>query len=197
MIKSTLGVMDELKEYASPKARLTRLLKSGALTQIRRGLYVDDVAVSPRALAPVIYGPSYISFQFALASSGLIPENVPVITSASYNKDKDKVFRTPLGEYRYYYLPPAVYPYGIRMEEELGLNWFMASPEKALCDVVYKIPSVITVPEIETLLLDDLRIDRNDLVNLDRLFIAWIAPLYRRKSILALARWFEKEGLHG
>ncbi len=197
MIKSTLGVMDELKEYASPKARLTRLLKSGALTQIKRGLYVDDVAVSPRALAPVIYGPSYISFQFALASSGLIPENVPVITSASYNKDKDKVFRTPLGEYRYYYLPPAVYPYGIRMEEELGLNWFMASPEKALCDVVYKIPSVITVPEIETLLLDDLRIDRNDLVNLDRLFIAWIAPLYRRKSILALARWFEKEGLHG
>jgi len=189
--------MDELKEYASPKARLTRLLKSGALTQIKRGLYVDDVAVSPRALAPVIYGPSYISFQFALASSGLIPENVPVITSASYNKDKDKVFRTPLGEYRYYYLPPAVYPYGIRMEEELGLNWFMASPEKALCDVVYKIPSVITVPEIETLLLDDLRIDRNDLVNLDRLFIAWIAPLYRRKSILALARWFEKEGLHG
>jgi hypothetical protein len=39
MIKTHLAVMNELKAYASPKARLTRLLKSGKLVQIRRGLF--------------------------------------------------------------------------------------------------------------------------------------------------------------
>ena len=197
MIKTTLEVMDELKEYASPKARLTRLLKSGELVRIRRGLYVDDTTISRRVLAPVIYGPSYVSFQFALAAGGLIPEKGTVMTSASFNKDKDKVFRTPIGEYRYYYLPPAVYPYGIRMEEESGHFYFIASLEKALCDSVYKVPTIITVPDMETLLLEDWRMDRQDLAGLDHSFIAWIAPMYRRKSLLALAKWFEKEMPNG
>lgn len=194
MIKTTLGVMDELKKYASPKARITRLLKSGSLIQIRRGLYVDSPGVSPRVLAPVIYGPSYVSFQTALAEYGLIPERVEAVLSASFNKNKDKVFRTPLGEYRYYYLPPAVYPYGILMREEQNSSWLIASPEKALCDTVYKIPSVSTPADINALLLEDLRIERSDLANLDASFIAWISPLYRRKSLSALVRWFEKAG---
>lgn len=97
MLKTHLMVMDELKNYASPKARLTRMLKSGELVQIRRGLFLDNTHISPRVLAPVIYGPSYISFQYALSGASLIPERVPVITSATFNKNKDKLFRTPLG----------------------------------------------------------------------------------------------------
>ena len=193
MIKTTLEVMDKLKDYASPKARLTRLLKSGKLVQIRRGLYVDDASVPRRALAPVIFGPSYISFQYALSAAALIPERVSVITSASFNKNKDKVFRTAVGEYRYQYLPPRVYPYGIRMEEEEGLSYFIARPEKALCDAVYKVPSVASVPDMEKLLLEEWRMEVGDLILLDRSFIASIAPLYRRKSLLALAEWFAKE----
>lgn len=112
-----MGVLDELKSYASPKARITRLLKSGSLVKLRRGLYLDNTDISPYALAPVIYGPSYVSFQTALAIYGLIPERVDVTLSASYNKDKDKVFRTPIGEYRYWYQPPSVYPYGILLRD--------------------------------------------------------------------------------
>lgn len=197
MIKTHLAVMDELRGYASPKARLTRLLKSGKLVQVRRGLFVDDSAISRRVLAPVIYGPSYISFQYALSAAGLIPERVEVITSASYNKNRDKVYRTSLGEYRYLYLPPAVYPYGIRMEEEEeeeGMSYLIATAEKALCDAVYKVPSVTTVDAVRTLLLDDWRMEREDLRKLDRDFIRWIAPMYRRKSLTAFAVWIEKEG---
>ena len=193
MIKTHLSVMEELSDYASPKARLTRMLKAGSLVQVRRGLFVDAGTMPHRALAPVIYGPSYISFQYALSAHGLIPERVPVVTCASFGKNRDKVFRTPLGEYRYLYLPSAVYPYGLRLETEDGASYLIASPEKALCDSVYKTPSAATMDEIETLLLDDWRIGKESLLALDHSFIGWIAPLYRRKSLLALASWITKE----
>jgi len=192
MIKTHMMIMDELKEYASPKARLTRLLKAGSLVQIRRGLFVDDTSIPARVLSPVIYGPSYISFQYALADAGLIPERVPVVTAATFNKNKDRIFRTPIGEYRYMYLPKAVYPWGITMREEAGMSYLIATPEKALCDSVYKMPRVTTIADMETLLLDDWRMEREDLLRLDTRFIAWIAPIYHRASLVSLAAWFEK-----
>ena len=185
--------MDELKQYASPKSKLTRLLQSGTLIKVRRGLFVDSPSLAGKMLAPVLYGPSYLSFQYALASFGLIPERVAVITSASFRKNKNKTFHTPLGEYRYYCLPPAVYPYGIRQEEENGMSYLIASPEKALCDAVYKIKGVFSIIDIERLLLEDWRMVRDELVSLDHEFIQWIAPHYNRKSLTALAWWFQKE----
>jgi hypothetical protein len=193
MIKSREMVMEELRDYSSPKARLTRLLKSGTLVQIRRGLFVDALTLQPNTLAPILYGPSYISFQTALAASDLIPERVEVISSASYNKNKDKLFYTPLGTYQYLYLPVAVYPYGIRHIEEDGIYYLIASPEKALCDTVYKTAGVVTPDEIEQLLLEDWRMERDDLLRLDNEFIQWIAPRYRKKSLTALAGWFSRE----
>ncbi|HOD00665.1 MAG TPA: hypothetical protein PKH54_12020, partial [Myxococcota bacterium] len=80
MLKTHLALMDELKDYASPRAKLTRMLKSGSIVQLRRGLFVDDVSISPRVVAPVLYGPSYISFEYVLATAGLIPERVAAVT---------------------------------------------------------------------------------------------------------------------
>ncbi len=194
MIKTHHAVMEELKDYAAPKARLTRLLKSGELLQVRRGLFVDSPSVSRRVLASALYGPSYISFEYALSVAGLIPERVEIVTSACFHKNRNKVFRTPLGEFRYFYLPDAVYPYGIRLEEDEGMSYLIASGEKALCDAVYKVPSVTSVNGMGRLLLEDWRMERDDLLKLDQTFIRWIAPMYRRKSLAALAAWFRKEG---
>jgi hypothetical protein len=194
MIKTHHAVMEELKDYAAPKARLTRLLKSGELIQVRRGLFVDSPSVSRRVLASALYGPSYISFEYALSVAGLIPERVEIVTSACFHKNRNKVFRTPLGEFRYFYLPDAVYPYGIRLEEDEGMSYLIASGEKALCDAVYKVPSVTSVNGMGRLLLEDWRMERDDLLKLDQTFIRWIAPMYRRKSLAALAAWFRKEG---
>lgn len=93
-------VIEELKDYGAPKARITRMMKSGALIQIKRGLYVNKRSVSRRVLASMLYGPSYISFEYALSAAGLIPERVEVITSACFRKNRNKIFRTPLGEFR-------------------------------------------------------------------------------------------------
>jgi hypothetical protein len=194
MIKSHSAIMDELKAYASPRSKLTRLIKSDELIQVRRGLFVDDRTTSLRSLAPVVYGPSYISFQSALAIWNLIPERVPVMISASFNKNKDKAYHTPLGEFRYLYLPNTVYPYGIQLQKENGMGYLIASPEKALCDMVYKTSSLLHTADIEAFLLENLRMELEELLKFDREFINFIAPRYRRKSLVALAQWFEQNG---
>jgi len=192
MIKTHMMLMDELAGYASPRAKLTRMLKSGALTQVRRGLFVEGADVSPRVLAPVIYGPSYISFQSVLAARGLIPERVRAVMSVTFNKNKDRVFRTPFGEFHYLYLPAAVFPYGITLETENEMTYLVASTEKAICDAVYKTPGITSATDIDTLFREDWRMDMDGFFALDADFIEWIAPLYRRRSVAALAEWFRK-----
>ena len=189
MIKDSLGVMQDLASYRNPKTRLSRLLKAGALTQVRRGLFVEGEAPPAITLASVIYGPSYLSFQFALAFHGLIPERVTVFTSASYGKNKNKSFSTPFGEFTYEYLPPGVYPYGIERREEGGSPYLIASPEKALADAVYKIPRIAGPEDIQELLFADWRIEPDDLSRLDWQQILEWSPLYRRRIVASLAAW--------
>jgi len=193
VIETSLTMGERLAHYASPRARMTRLLKNGDLIRVRRGLYVEDRSVSRLVLAPLIYGPSYVSFQSALAMHGLIPEQVAVVTSASYAKNRDRTFRTPLGEFCYWYLPPAVYPYGLHLEDDVAGHYLLASPEKALCDLLYKTPEVTTQARMEALLLADWRIEREALRALDRDFVQWLAPRYRRRSVRAFSRWLAGE----
>ena len=67
-------------------AHIQRALKSGEVIQARRGLYylsrsVFPTLVSTEALANLIYGPSYVSLETALAYHGWIPEAVRNCTS--------------------------------------------------------------------------------------------------------------------
>ncbi len=196
MIQTSQIVMEALASYASPKAKLTRMVASGELVRIKRGLYVSDPATPRKALAPMIYGPSYISFQTALARYGLIPERVESVLSASYGKNRDKHYRTPLGEYRYLYVPTAAYPYGLDLAEEGGFQYIIASREKALCDSVYKAGKTETGEDIRELLLDNWRMDEDDLRSLDLELVRFLAPRYGRRSVTTLALWMEKE-FHG
>ena len=54
--------------------KISRMWAAGELIPLRRGLYLSDRSVEPLAYASAIYGPSYVSFESALAWCGLIPE---------------------------------------------------------------------------------------------------------------------------
>ena len=66
MIKTTAMMMEALREYSNPKAKLSRMVRRGECFPIVKGLYETELNVSPHLLAGSIYGPSYISFEFAL-----------------------------------------------------------------------------------------------------------------------------------
>jgi hypothetical protein len=198
VIKDSLSVAHALQAYASPKSKLTRMIASGELIHVRRGLYVqpDGSPVPARSLAGMVYGPSYLSFHFALFAHGLIPEKAVVFTSASFNKNKDKTFETPFGTYVYYYLPVAIYPFGVERREELGMPYELATPEKALCDALYKENGIANESGLEMLLFENWRIDPADFKNLDGSVLRFLAPLYKRKTLYTLHRLLERNPLY-
>ena len=96
MLKTTGMILEELKGYKSPADKLARLVKAGAYIPVVKGLYETDRTVPGYLLAGSIYGPSYLSFEFALGYYGFIPEAVRTFTSATCDKKKKKIYKTLL-----------------------------------------------------------------------------------------------------
>jgi predicted transcriptional regulator of viral defense system len=198
MYKDHMTLIHELGDYASPKSRITRMIRSGDVIQVRKGIFLDasDHEYSLKSLAAVIYGPSYISFEYALAHYGLIPERVNAITSAVYKKNKNRSFHTPVGDFYYYYLPAAVFPYGVIREEENKQSYLIATPEKALLDMLYKIRGITSRKALTALLFDDWRMDRERILTLEKESLFSLAPMYRKKVSMLFLEWFSREDSH-
>lgn len=192
MYLDTLYLMDSLKNYLSPKSKLTTMIKSGEIIKIRRGLYINDEKSDKKTLANMIYGPSYISFEYALSWYGMIPERVETVTSAVYNKNKDKKFDTPVGRFVYQYINSDIYYYGIVRYDNNDDPFLIATREKALCDTLYKIKKIGSEVAIEKLLFEDLRIDENEFCSLNKKDISFLAPLYKRRIVRELAKYIER-----
>ena len=121
MIKTTAMLISELSEYVNPKAKIGRMTDEGLLFPIIRGFYEDRADTPGHYLAGIIYGPSYLSFEFALAWHGLIPEAVYTFTSATCGKKRKKQYTTPFGVFTYRDIPTPAFPYGTKLYEENGL----------------------------------------------------------------------------
>lgn len=192
MIITHTDLLDKLGDFASPKAKITRLLQNEELIQLKRGLYLDSKTkgYSLFQIANTIYGPSYVSFESALSFHGLIPEKVHLIMSASFKKNKSKTYDTKIGNFHYYHVPDLVFPWGIDKLTENNRSFLVATPEKALLDTLYRISKY---DSMEALLYDDLRLDKELLADLDLNMIKRLAPDYRRKICREFAIWLAKE----
>ena len=196
MLKTHLVLMDELKNYASPAKKIERMVKSGELTRVVRGLYETDPHTPGHLLAASIYGPSYLSFEYALAHHGLIPEAVHQYTSASFDKKRAKQFETPFGVFSYRDIPEDAFPYGVQPLIENGYSYRLATPEKALCDELYKLSPCANRAELEQLLFENLRIDRQAFLGLDFTEMEQLASLYQTKNHKLLRSRIRKEIRH-
>ena len=121
MIKTTAMLLEELREYGSPKSKLARMAERGECFPITRGLYETDRNAPAYLLAGSIYGPSYISFEYALSRYGLIPEAVYAVTCATFEKKKKKKYETPFGTFTYRDVPSEAFPLGLRLVQEVRL----------------------------------------------------------------------------
>ncbi len=186
MIKTTAMLLEELKEYASPKSKLSRMVERGECFPITRGLYETDPNVPAHLLAGSIYGPSYISFEYALAYYGLIPEAVYTVTSATFEKKKKKKYETTFGTFTYRDVPSEAFPLGIRLIQEGDYFYRIAEPEKALCDQLYTISPVPNIKRLMRLLTEDLRIEEAELKKLDTNKVCKYKEAYRTTNIKKL-----------
>ncbi len=174
-------LISALSAYKNPRVKINALLKKDHIIRVKKGLYVfgpkyANEPYSKETLANLIYGPSYISLEYALSFHGLIPERVEVLTSITYKRNK--LFNTPVGAFSYRYIHPLLYSCQITLHPLDDLHTILiASPEKTLCDSLYYMDK-IKVATIEKILFEDMRIDKNALLNLDISKVEELARLY-------------------
>ncbi len=186
MIKTTGMILEELGNYRSPADKLSRLVRNGEYIPIVRGLYETEASTPGYLLAGSIYGPSYLSFEFALNYHGLIPEISHTFTSATFEKRKAKSFETPFGTFTYRDIPSSAYPYGIVLGKEGNYSFSIATPEKAICDQLYKTRPVSNYKELSQLLFEDLRIEEEEFSKLDKGNIVFLSEKYQSTNLKKL-----------
>lgn len=183
------------KDYTDIKGRIRRDIQAGVLTQVTRGVYESDAHTDGKYLAGVIYGPSYLSFDFALSHYSLIPEMVyNTYTSATFDKGKVKRYENAFGFYTYRDIPKAVYNLGVNIVEENGYSYQIATAEKALCDKLYTLQPVKNKSELSILLFNDLRIDKGLFDNLNKDDFMLLAPLYKSTNLKILMKIINGRG---
>lgn len=122
------------------RRQLSRWTKAGRLYQLRRGLYAlappfQKVKPHPFLVANRIVRGSYVSCQSALAHYGLIPEYVPTVVSVTTGRPGR--WENPLGAFEFHHVKTKLLS-GYRLTDlGGGQKAFIATPEKALLDLVH------------------------------------------------------------
>jgi hypothetical protein len=122
------------------RRQLSRWAGRGRLYQLRRGLYAlappyGKVRAHPFMVANRMVRPSYVSLQSALAFHGLIPEHVPVTTSITTGRPGE--FETALGTFVYRHVQRSLFRGFREIVADGRQPAFVATPEKALLDLLY------------------------------------------------------------
>lgn len=149
------------------RQQLTRWVRSGRIVQLRRGVYTlappyRQVKANPFVLANALVRGSYVSLQSALAYWGWIPEYVQLTQSVTTRRPAR--WATPLGGFEYRHIKPDLFFGYSRIEVSADQFAFVATPEKALLDLIHLTPGG-DLPAF----LDELRLQ-----NLDQLHPAEI-----------------------
>jgi predicted transcriptional regulator of viral defense system len=145
------------------RLQLSRWTKSGRIYQLRRGLYAiappyQKTKPHPFVIANHLQRASYVSMQSALAFYNLIPDTVN--TTVSVTTGRPEYLSTPLGDFEFRHVKPELFK-GYQMTDLADQQAFVATPEKALLDLVYLQPDGETPEYLQELRLQNL--DRLDL----------------------------------
>lgn len=184
-------VMDCLKEYSFPRTKLTHLLKSRALLRLKKGIYIfgELFARQPyslETLANIMYGPSYVSLEWALQTYGMIPERVEEVTSITFKRPQ--LYKTPIGRFSYFHRPLLSYSVGLTHKQISKFqSYLIATPEKALVDqLVVRRGRVSTYKELQEILFEDFRMEEEDLKKLNMSLLKEINEAYPHSTITHL-----------
>ena len=79
------------------------------------------------------------------------------------------------------------FPIGIKSQEDVGLHFLLASPEKAICDMLMQEKHVPdqSISRLEVFFEDDMRMDLEDLRQMDGSIIRQCMEVGNKKQVLA------------
>lgn len=144
--------------------KIRRMEQAGDVIRLKRGLYVVSQEITHKPLsqeliANQLYSPSYISCLSALRFYGLTPE--AVYQTQSMTIKHARTFETPIGVFAYSNVAREVFPVGVTNITRNGYSFVIATPEKALCDLIATSPQVNLryLPDAQRYLEEDIRLD--------------------------------------
>ena len=169
----TASIVESLyPELKSGEKKVGWLERQGYIIRLKRGLYVLnpehlDKPLSSELIANHLYSPSYVSMATALRYYGLIPEAVYMHQSMTIKHARS--FQTPIGDFDYKHMAKEPFSVGVRSVQREGYAFLMASPEKALCDLIANTPKVNLryLKDVETYLEQDIRMDMEEFYNFE------------------------------
>ena len=131
--------------------------QAGYIVSLRQGWYAfADYLQQPdysRYFAGKICAPSYISLHTALSFYGIIPEAVVEITSVTTQKTCR--YENAFGQFSYQTIKPRLF-WGFEPKTMRdGKRYMMATPEKAIIDLLYLYPQYSTLDEMRELRFDE------------------------------------------
>ena len=195
----TTSIIESLyPELKSPDKKVVWLEKNGYIIRLKRGLYVvnpehSGKILSSELIANHLYAPSYISMSTALRYYGLIPEAVYVHQSMTVKHSRS--FQTPIGSYDYKYISREAFPVGVRSIHMGDYAFLMASPEKALCDLIANSSKVNLryMKDVEIYLEQDIRMDMDEFYKMDAsVFEDYIKVGKKADSISTLLKFLKR-----
>jgi len=157
-----LGVSPTTLDY-----RVRHMQATGELLVLRSGLYAP--AASWRAaqtspgqtrqyleyLSGILRSPSYVSLEYVLEGAGVIPESPFAMTCITTKTPR--TYETPLGRFLYRSIRSSLF-IGYAVQTYRGLETRVASPAKALFDMLYLRP-LTTTATMRTYLLETGRLN--------------------------------------
>lgn len=198
-IPVTVSALESFYPHIKGGNQKIRLLeRDGQIIRLKRGLYVcsSDVtgkALSTELIANHLYAPSYVSMSSALRYYGLIPEAVYVMQSMTLKHSRN--FDTPLGRFEYTSIARKAFPIGLTSIQKEGFAFVMASPEKALCDLIANSSQVNLRyrKDAERYLEEDIRMEPDDFKQMDAgVFEDYAAVGKKAESIRTLLKLLKK-----
>jgi predicted transcriptional regulator of viral defense system len=195
----TTSIIESLyPELKSAEKKVGWLEKNHHIIRLKRGLYVvnpneSGKVLSGELIANHLYAPSYLSMSTALRYYGLIPEAVYVYQSMTIKHSRD--FQTPVGNYSYKFISREAFPIGVRSQRMGDYAFLIASPEKALCDLIANSSGVNLryLKDVENYLLHDIRMDMDEFYQLDpKIFTEYTKVGKKSDSIVTLLKYLMK-----
>lgn len=198
-IPVTASVLESLFPHIKGGNQKIRLLeRDRQIIRLKRGLYVCSPEVTGKLLsteliANHLYAPSYVSMASALRYYGLIPE--AVYTKQSMTLKHSKYFDTQLGRFEYTHISKEAFSVGLTSVRKEGYAFVMATPEKALCDLIANSPQVNLryLKDAKIYLEEDIRIEMEDFMQMNfEVFEDYIHVGKKADSIRTLLKLLKK-----
>ena len=199
VIPITTSIVESLyPDLKSADKKVAWLEKNGYLIRLKRGLYVVNPEytgkmLSNELIANHLYAPSYVSMSTALRYYGLIPEAVYINQSMTVKHSRS--FQTPVGNYDYKCISRDAFAVGVRSVRFAEYAFLIASPEKALCDLIANSSKVNLryMKDVENYLENDIRMDMDEFMKFDpKVLEEYIKVGKKADSIVTLLKYLTR-----